>query len=478
MNKKFYFLLAAMTFIFCIQLSAQNELRPYAHFAAIGATSQPAFWQNMNKYGAYPEGNGAVLNIGVFGKACMDRKINIRYGISASGIGAENDQRVIINELYSIFNFKTLYLKLGMFNRPFEYNGLSATNGDILWSNNTRALPGYSFESDVIRLTRSNLLGFQFRFGDYMTIDDRFTDKALLHNTALFLNFNISKKFDFNGGLEIYAMWGGKSALGKQPQSLKDYIKMLVGHSGGDGATVSDQINVLGDQRGRVKLEMNGHSSKMDYTFYYNSIFDDRSGMTLHNFPDGLYGFYVRERSDEKKWVKGGLVEFQATADQSGPSHNDFRQLPDGTWERIPGSTAGGVDNYFNNGEYRSGWTYYGRCIGSPFFLTNNMDEVAKGNGIAFFNNAFYAGYLALNGYLFKKFEYKFRASYAVNKGTLIENRDYTFTQDPSKKQVSLGLDVNIPTKLKKLSFGGGIYADFGKQFKNTGGLTFSATWH
>jgi len=41
---------------------------------------------------------------------------------------------------------------------------------------------------------------------------------------------------------------------------------------------------------------------------------------------------------------------------------------------RLPGS---GLDNYFNNDVYNSGWTYFGSTIGSPYFTTAPVSVIS-----------------------------------------------------------------------------------------------------
>ena len=38
---------------------------------------------------------------------------------------------------------------------------------------------------------------------------------------------------------------------------------------------------------------------------------------------------------------------------------------------------ARGRDDYFNNGVYSSGWTYFGNTISSPYFTTKPVDVLA-----------------------------------------------------------------------------------------------------
>jgi len=50
-----------------------------------------------------------------------------------------------------------------------------------------------------------------------------------------------------------------------------------------------------------------------------------------------------------------------------------------------------GLDNYFNNGIYNSGWTYFGSTIGSPYFTSKSVADNGITNGIIKADNHFMA---------------------------------------------------------------------------------------
>lgn len=58
--------------------------------------------------------------------------------------------------------------------------------------------------------------------------------------------------------------------------------------TGGSGATVSDQINVLGNHRGRELVRLDWYADAFRLALAHDIPFDDGSGMGLQNFPDGV----------------------------------------------------------------------------------------------------------------------------------------------------------------------------------------------
>ncbi len=60
-------------------------------------------------------------------------------------------------------------------------------------------------------------------------------------------------------------------------------------------------------------------------SLYKQDVFEDGSGLRRQNFPDGLWGGYLRF-TDKPRLLQAIVYEFLGTKDQSGLKHND----PDG----------------------------------------------------------------------------------------------------------------------------------------------------
>ena len=131
----------------------------------------------------------------------------------------------------------------------------------------------------------------------------------------------------------------------------------------------------------------------------------------------------------------------------------------------------GGNDNYFNNGEYRSGWTYYGRTIGLPLITPVAPD--ADGIVLGVNNNRLTAHHFGIGGKIARVLPYKFMATYSRNFGTY--GRPFAKRLD----QVSLALETTLPRLGKKvpLSLSLGLYGDFGELYPDNFGLTLRLSW-
>lgn len=461
-----------------------------------GASHGMPFWAGANRRGLVPEnlsngqnrllagygdnrgGLSGLMTAGAGFAYLTKPEIAITAGLSFAGYGVKDSWKGMLDRLYFGISWKKLHLDLGMKDRYFDYNGLSLTGGDLAYSGNARNLPGYNLSTDFIYIPYTRkIIGFKANFADYMMIDNRYVDKALLHNEALFVKITPIKRLSLTLGLEMWSQWGGTSEkYGRQPSSFNDYLRVMFGRSGGDDATQSDQINVLGNHLGRELIRLDWHADDFTVTFQHDIPFEDKSGMRFQNFPDGVntLNFSFKDRD---KWVTDILLEFVYTKWQSGPQHD--RPATDEELEKNPDNKRvilGGCDNYFNNGEYRSGWTYYGNTIGLPLFTPMPAEEDGKVLGVC--NNRVTAWHFGLRGNAAGKVPYKLLFTYSRNFGKynqsdLGEGADKSiFLSVP--EQFSVALEGEIPHLGKRLplSLGIGLYGDFGKLYQNSFGLT------
>jgi hypothetical protein len=267
--------------------------------------------------------------------------------------------------------------------------------------------------------------------------DTRFVDNTNLHHKSLHLKTTVSPTLAIITGIDHYAQWGGTSPeYGAQPASIKDYVKIIFGAAGGDNALETDQFNALGNHVGAYLLQFNYNNENIGLNFYYSHPFEDTSGREMANWQDGLYGLFV-DFKKEKLLVSSVLLEFTYTRDMSASGY-----LSGGT---VPNSISAG-DNYFNNGIYKSGWTYHGNTIGSPYFTPKPVDGNGITSGVILGDNRFAAFNIGANGYV-KEISYKAMLSHTTYYGWF--NQEY----EVYPVQISGILDIVIPQEKFNLPF-------------------------
>jgi hypothetical protein len=168
------------------------------------------------------------------------------------------------------------------------------------------------------------------------------------------------------------------------------------------------------------------------------------------------------------------MYEFLYTKKQSGSQH-DRPATPEELKQQDPNQPfygkviLGGRDNYFNNGEYRSGWTFHGRTIGIPFMFPQKSNTYNYALGV--YNNRIIAHYIGVKGHLFKHLPYQLRLSYSINYGTY----DSPLKENP--QQFSFGFETQILHKSSlPLQINLGVYGDYGELYKRNLGFSISLT--
>ena len=426
----FLFLLC---FISVYSLKSQSKDLRYSIKTSAGLSSDITlpFWLVANQYGSVPDSDYGLLNTSVFKTFdTPDTLFDISYKANVTGFIAQ-ENKLLLNELYLGVRFKNILLDIGAKNDAIAWHNLSSSNGSIIKSNNARAMPGVTIKTNnyVTLPFAKSWLQVKGNFAHYFMDDTRFVDNTNLHHKSLHIKTSLSPVFEIIAGLDHYAQWGGTSPqFGPQPSSFKDYIKVVFGAEGGDNATANDQFNALGNHIGAYILQFNYQGQKANYNFYYSHPFEDTSGREMTNWQDGLYGVFI-DFKKQKAAITHLLAEFTYTKNMSN----------------IPVSISG-ADNYFNNGIYKSGWTYHGNTIGSPYFTPEPVDANDITNGVIVGDNRFAAFNLGANGYV-KWLPYKIMLSHTTYYGWF--NQEY----EQYPVQISGILDIVIPQDKFNLPF-------------------------
>ncbi|RMB63825.1 hypothetical protein EAX61_00075 [Dokdonia sinensis] len=343
-----------LLFCCCVAITAsaqEVEFSGNAGFDGAYASEQLPFWFTANTNGLR-DGltNGDVY---AFAKAeyPTSSSSHLEIGVGAMYRDGVTD-RLQRAELYASFTNKWLVATLGSQQQKERYDGLSTTNGNILWSGNARAIPGIVVEApEPIKLSKT--IAVDYGLGNYFLNDDRYVGNTMVHYKRLGLHIAVNEKSTFKGTLQHYAQWGGTSPIaGKLPAGFSDFIKIFLAQNADADAPEGDQQNALGNHLGSYNFEYEYKGVSGALEAYHQHLFEDGSGTAFKNFPDGVWGLTYAPKVGVLTRI---LYEFVHTTDQSSADQ--------------PSVSAG--DNYFSNKVYRSGWTYDGRTIGIPFILLN-----------------------------------------------------------------------------------------------------------
>ena len=385
------------------------------------------FWFYNNNYGRISENTRIT---GLLSGAISDSfRDNSSFEIMASlnfqdGIG----DKIFIDEAYIKYEREWLELIVGAKHQQEFYSGLSASNSNILLSDNARPVPGIKIETKrPIFFGRSDGgFGFLAKWGEYFLGDHLLEKNVRLHNKSFHLVYKSWNGWQLKAGIQHYAEWGGVSPrFGPQPGGFIDYLRIFTGRAGGGNASEADKANALGNHLGSWEFYIKRSFDKFSAQFIFNSVFEDGSGSRGANFPDGKYGIYI-ESENKRKLVNSFLYEFYYTRDQSGTGPHLY-------------------DNYFNSGIYPSGWTYKNRVLGVPFFTYNpHLNYIV--------NNKFMAHHIGFAGQFstrFETFPYKIMASFSHNEGTYTRPLHLDGTNEDVMYVFSEFKFLNVPLDVK-----------------------------
>lgn len=298
--------------------------------------------------------------------------------------------------LYIRYQNSWLKVTAGAKQQDLEANGLSVTNKNFLWSTNARPLPGLIIEaSDPLKL--NNTFAIDWGIGHYRLNDDRFVTDVNVHYKRLGLIATFDDRNKATVRLQHFAQWAGTSpVIGELPSDFEAYFDVFFARK---RTLVSNNItyqNALGNHLGTYFFEFEHTNAAGTFNFYHEHPFEDGSGTRFANFPDGVWG--VQFRPSATHVITAILYEYVDTSDQSGSG------------------AASGIDGYFGNNVYRSGWSYEQNVIGFPFILFDPTIEINDRTS-PYINNRSKVHHMGVSG-TFKKIDWKLKTTISQNLGT------------------------------------------------------------
>lgn len=375
-------------------LSAQNF--EYSGTASLNgiifSEEESPFWFHSNKRGRIDELTNVSGWVNASGAYFLTPNAKLEVGVGGLFQDGYTD-KFQLDESYLSFKNNWLEITAGRKQRKELYHGLSASNENILWSLNARPLPGVQIKTTrPIFINGNRGLGFEAALEEYITDDERYVENTRVHHKSFNLVYRHSSGFEFSAGLQHFVQWGGiHPEFGQLPDSFSDYKNVFIGKEGDD--TVGGQeANALGNHLGSYEVKLKTNLANYRLELIYNHLFEDGSGRSLGNTPDGRYGIYLQDQTPGN-WMDAIMYELYYTKNQSSNS-----------------PTSDGRDNYFNNNLYRSGWTYENRILGVPFI---GLDE----ERFRVDNNLVLVHHIGISGIGWRNIPYRLLTSYRKNYG-------------------------------------------------------------
>lgn len=411
------------------------------------------FLMASNSHGIITQPFSALAKLDIHRKQEPSKRFSIGYGItilggysskisysiydSASSIMINHDESpstAWIQQLYFDIKYRSLFMSLGAKESGSKMLNDRLSSGDMTWSANARPMPGVRtgfinpqsipFTNDWVQI--SGEIGY-FKQTDDKWLENHYNYLNNFITTDLWFNYKYcyfhtkpSQPFSITIGMQAACQFGGKKrtylngdlqeSVDMHPDLGTFFRSFIPGPGGGNsGDQTYYEGNHVGswDIMGRYRLK-NGSELKA----YYQSPWEDGSGIGMMNGFDGLYGLEYKS-SCENSIVTGAVVEYLDLTNQGGPIHwapGDFPGTP-------IANEATGADNYYNNYAY-NGYQYYGMSIGSPVLKSPLYN---KDGYMAFTDTRLRSINAGIEGKPFKSLVYRAKFSYTESKGTIFK---------------------------------------------------------
>ncbi|MDR2388682.1 MAG: capsule assembly Wzi family protein [Tannerellaceae bacterium] len=444
-------------------------------FTSAASGRYTPFWLVSNRYGLVPlpAGNG-YMSAGLSYGGLPGGGFRWEAGVDLA-LAAPRYRKVFVRQLYAELRYRSLSFTLGS---REEGGGLwekSLSSGDMVFSSNARPIPKVELRlpdyAPVPKTGGRLAVKGDFSLGrsfdrDYLAwfVGDQqvYIKDILWHHKAIFFRIGSPGRLALflELGMQHGVQWGGTStdpAVGRQPQSPADFLRVVAGMAGSEEASEMDRSNALGNQYGSYDIRLTYKREHWALQAYHQHYFEDKSGMIFLNGRDGLWGIGLE--LEGRPLLQKLLVECLDTRNQSGSLH--FIAFDH---EAYPG-IGGGADRYYNNQEYTTGLSYFNRSLGSPLLPS---PEYNTDGSPGFRNIRVYAWHLGFSGRLSSPLAYRVLFTGMDSWGT--PYRPFLNNRKGLSALVEIGFR---PSRLPGWRFTGSLAADAGEFTGQTLGFGF-----
>lgn len=419
----FVFLFVFPASLFPITLSeisnfqSQNIELTVAAFTTLSTDDELPLWIHSNRWGVFDHTGdqaGAVVNVSQVVKTPIP---GLYFDWKLQGLLSERNHELSgrHNKAFSRLSYGPFDLAFGTLPVEKGLHDGDLSSGSLVMSRNARPVPRIYFGvPDFVSLPRTDgIVEVKGSIAHGWMEEDRVVRSPWLHEKDAYVRINDPMDWGIGiyRGLVHSVMWAGSNADGsRRPDTWSDFVRILTSQSGGDEATVSEQINRLGDTVGMWDTGITVTRPTFNAALYHQHFFEDGSGYRMGRgedwderwlrLRDGLTGVSVR--LTERRLVNGFTYEYLDTRHQSGPGYH---------------SETGGWDNYWEHGQYGSGWTHHGRVMGPALISVDGA-----GPGLRFTHTRVVAHHVGIMGWLSDKTNFRVLGTHSRNFGTYRRN--------------------------------------------------------
>ena len=345
---------------------------------------------------------------------------NLSYQNFYVEAGAHEDKQVIRNELLSNGSFVK-----GTNAKPFAQLRIGTKE---FWTVPfTKEWIQIHFDGGYGRYLDGDYREEAFYHGNSISgkkINDKYATGIYMHQKHLYIRTNPNKRFFAMAGMEHMVQFGGtaykynkEGVLVKKnkPTDLKACFDVFLPFGDSNYAEHDAMEDwIFGNHVGMMTVQFGWNINK-DHLLqaYVDNPFEDGSGIRKGNGWDGLWGLEYTNKTSGVQYVRGAVIEYFQTTNQSGPLHWDSRDYPQLKNSAIDDYVTGN-DEYYNHTCYGS-YTHYGMTPGNALITSPIYN---KDGYTAFRDNRVKAWHAGVNGEITEHLGYLVKGSYREGWGT------------------------------------------------------------
>ena len=430
--------------LFCSVISqAQDTLATHVTYdvtteTAVGTGDYTAFLLTANRHHVLStRPNTAYLRGAVNVEHAFSKDLSLSGAVDIIG-SVHADHKVYMQQAYLNLQWKGFFLEAGSREHRQVVRDDLLSTGSFVKGKNAKPIPQVHFGTNdfwTVPYTKGWLqVNFDFGYGKFMDSgyrEDQFVEHNVnktyakdiwYHQKHLYLRSNPKKPVFITVGIEHAVQFGGtkyfrdpKKQPSEKPLNLKSFWKVIL--PGGDSQYFENNAMedwVWGNHVGVMTAQIGWNINK-DYQVqvYLDNPFEDGSGIRKGNGWDGLWGMQYTNKAEGRQYVRGAVLEYFQSTNQSGPLHWDSGDYPEPIRHQITDLVTG-KDEYYNHSFYGS-YAHYGMTPGNPLIPSPIYN---KDGYSAFHDNRVKAWNLGINGEITDHLSYLVKGSYREGWGT------------------------------------------------------------
>lgn len=434
--------------IFCllcaIVMKAQDSTSTHVCYdltaeGAVGTGDYTAFQLTANRHHVLAtRPNTAYMRAAVNVEHAFSKDWTLSGAVDAIA-SVHADHKAYLQQCYVNLSYRQFFIEAGSREELSVLRDDLLSAGSFVKGTNAKPVPQIHFGTKgfwTVPYTKDWLqIHFDFGYGKFLDnsykedvfrnnpVNRSYSKGAYYHQKHLYLRSNPEKTLFVTVGIEHavqlcgtnYTYENGELVAKEKPAGLKAFWNVILplGDSNYfENGAMEDWI--YGNHVGMMTYQIGWNiNSNHQVQAYLDNPFEDGSGVRKGNGWDGLWGLQYTNKTEGRQLVRGAVVEYFQSTNQSGPLHWDSGDYPEPIRSQITDFVTGN-DNYYNHGFYGS-YAYYGMTPGNPLITSPIYN---KDGYMAYRDNRIKAWHLGINGELTDRWSYLVKGSYREGWGT------------------------------------------------------------